>query len=395
MNAIDELRTALCRWDPAGMSAAARTMVEHALGHAVAPADATEIEWVFRELLDTIEDHPDYSTSFEIEDVRFFLRVTPKRTSQRIAGLAIDLAVSPGQDPAATARWQEAFGRVAIAASRDELAVPRPLKGEPGHDPEARPSIHRDPHARPPRPEETWAAGRALAQGTGPWLGRYRAGEHAAVWREMVALGDGVRAPEVFGDAVDVALETMRRARAALEILHGRLRDQGYAFVVRADDALVPPPDDVEARIAAAESTVGPLPLALCAFVTAVGSVDFCGQHPGWTSPGEGILDPIVVAPAMWLLEDRDDRWYRHVFRLAFSPDSYHKEDISGGPMYELRAPCGHADAIVEFAATRPRFVELVRRSLAFGGFPGWFHVDAARRPTERLAALVHGLPAI
>jgi hypothetical protein len=394
MSPIDALRTALCQWDPAGMGAAARAMIEHALGHALAGADAIEVEWVFRELMEAAEGHPAYSTSFEVEDVRFSLGISAQSTSGRIAALALDFTVSPGQDPAATARWKEAFGRVNVVVSRTDVAAPRPLKGEPGYDPESCPSIHRDPGAKPTAATQTWAAGRALAAGSGPWLRRYRAGEHAAVWNELIALGDGVRAPEVFGDAVDVALETMRRARVAIEALRDRLRDQGYAFV-RAAEAYEPPCDDVEGRIAAIESTVGPIPLAFCAFASVVGSVDLCGEHPAWASPGEGILDPLVVAPANWVLSDDDRSWYRHVFRLVFSPDSYHKEDISGGPPYELRAPCGHADAIVEFERTRPTFVELLRRSLAFGGFPGWSEVDAAKRPAELLAALVHGLPAI
>jgi hypothetical protein len=178
------------------MGAAARTMIEHALGHALGGADATEVEWVFRELMEAAEGHPNYSTSFEVEDVRFSLGISAKRESRRIAALALDFTVSPGQDPAATARWAEAFGRVKVVVARADLAAPRPLAGEPGHDP-------------------------------------------------------------------------------------------------------------------------------------------------------------------------------------------------------ELRAPCGHADAIVEHERTRPTFVELLRRSLGFGGFPGWSEVDAAKRPAELLAALVDGLPAI
>ncbi len=59
---------------------------------------------------------------------------------------------------------------------------------------------------------------------------RYQAGEHQQVWSELVALGDNVRQQPVYSDALAVAIETMRRARANTETLIGRLHDIGYKF---------------------------------------------------------------------------------------------------------------------------------------------------------------------
>ena len=45
------------------------------------------------------------------------------------------------------------------------------------------------------------------------FLDRYLAGEHGAVWKELVALGEGIRQKRHYADAAAVAAETMRRAR--------------------------------------------------------------------------------------------------------------------------------------------------------------------------------------
>ncbi len=62
---------------------------------------------------------------------------------------------------------------------------------------------------------------------------RYQAGEHEAVWAEMMALGAEVREPPYFKDARAVAAETMRRARHNVELLIRRHREDA----TRADQA--------------------------------------------------------------------------------------------------------------------------------------------------------------
>lgn len=73
------------------------------------------------------------------------------------------------------------------------------------------------------------------------FLERYKAGEHAAVWEEMTALGAEVRSDRYYADASGVAAETMRRARHNVEILIQRLDALGYRFadqVSAAEDQL-------------------------------------------------------------------------------------------------------------------------------------------------------------
>ena len=64
----------------------------------------------------------------------------------------------------------------------------------------------------------------------GSLLRRYQAGEHVAVWSEMIALGAAVREPPHFDDAWSVARETMKRARRNVETIIQRLDGLGYAF---------------------------------------------------------------------------------------------------------------------------------------------------------------------
>lgn len=62
------------------------------------------------------------------------------------------------------------------------------------------------------------------------FLERYQAGEHVAVWDELMALGDGVRSEPHYTDALAVAAETMRRARRNVELIIQRLDAKGYRF---------------------------------------------------------------------------------------------------------------------------------------------------------------------
>ena len=101
------------------------------------------------------------------------------------------------------------------------------------------------------------------------------------------------------------------------------------------------------------------------------------------------------MGPADWLLEYDEDNWYRHRYQFEIAPDRYHKEDISGGPPYTLQAPDAAADGVVVYHASEPQFVELLRQSLAFGGFPGWASDVATDRPSEELGRLTRGLPRV
>ena len=111
------------------------------------------------------------------------------------------------------------------------------------------------------------------------YLERYQAGEHEAVWAELLALGAKVREEPLAADARAVAEETMRRVRLNVETIVERLRGIGYEFAYP-DQVLVGPEPEVLRAIDALERQVGPLPLALRVFYEKVGSVCLMGSHP-------------------------------------------------------------------------------------------------------------------
>jgi len=59
---------------------------------------------------------------------------------------------------------------------------------------------------------------------------RYQGGDHQGVWDELHSLGARVRDAEVYGDAMGVARETVRRARLNFETIIQRLDAMGYRF---------------------------------------------------------------------------------------------------------------------------------------------------------------------
>src|ERR1700758_5621236 len=63
------------------------------------------------------------------------------------------------------------------------------------------------------------------------WLERYRAGQREQVWHELRQLGSAVRDdPGLAREAELVCGEMARRARRNVEMIVGRLTDQGYRF---------------------------------------------------------------------------------------------------------------------------------------------------------------------
>lgn len=62
------------------------------------------------------------------------------------------------------------------------------------------------------------------------FLDRYQAGDCAAVWEDLVALGSAARHELYLADAQAVARETMRRARRNVEMLIGKLEQLNYSF---------------------------------------------------------------------------------------------------------------------------------------------------------------------
>lgn len=219
------------------------------------------------------------------------------------------------------------------------------------------------------------------------YLDRYVGGEYEAVWTELCALGEHVRAEPVLSDAQAVAREMMRRVRLNVEMLIQRLASLGYAFaadpanpgdapVIRGEDESLPiePPTAASLEaLALLEREVGPLPLSLHAFYEVVGAVNLLGVAPlppgedAWFDLVEGdpdeepfdgwhrgtVLDPLMVygvsKPFSMLGTSSSSRENSNSFIIVLFLDMLLKYGIGGvGSIYTL-VPAGTADAALMF----------------------------------------------
>lgn len=326
------------------------------------------------------------------------------------------------------------------------------------------------------------------------FLERYKAGDRAAVWNEVLALGEGVRNEPYYADAWAVAVETMTRARHNVELLIRRLEVKGYRFrdtVSSAQDQLsrldvlgqlsaqidraasgtaaqnvhvtrvmesfrelqtkmapflqkaagkaakeaaakkkpaledpqvfCPPDKKTPRSLAKLEKMLGgPLPLSLRAWYEQVGGVSLMGSDPvlnavdfssrgilayvsslgmrqAAPNPGTGgdyAPDPLVVYPVEELLdqlserEDDEEGDEEGRVQLVISPDELQKAHISGDACY-ITLPDARAD--FEFDNSRnTTFVNYLRISFTWGGFPGWERLKNA--PLKEIAELSEGL---
>jgi len=378
-------------WDADRMRDALVAIVEEVGGTPCTPETRRELTWTCRETLENYLGHPQCSHVCNV----------PEWDASLVVGTRLRSAWSdePGLNccclhltPSGIAgsdlkqRWRSlGYSSDEIQIPRERVRAPLPLKGEPGYgEGPSLPSIHRAERTGTP-PEQTYAhALSVLGPATGPLFERYQRGDRAAVWAELVAMGPNVRRSDVLSDAVAVARETMRRARANLETIHARLLSSGYVFE-KPESALTRPAADVLERIAEVEAEVGPLPLSLCAWYEVVGSVNFIGTHPEWDE--DEYSDPLYVQPP----EYDDEEWARGEYFVRIAPDYYHKADVSGGEAYSIVLPDAAADSPLKYEWHGTTFVDYLRICFRWGGFPG-FGLGGNTEPPEEVAALKAGL---
>lgn len=260
------------------------------------------------------------------------------------------------------------------------------------------------------------------------YLERYRAGERAAVWSELTALGPVIRDEPLFADAQAVARETMTRARANVELLVQRLTALGYRFI---GDVLgpnptpyAPPTAESIAALRDLERQYGILPLSIETWYEVVGAVDCIGVYPrlstyeevnlsdmlrwyagqrGLPSAGDpdaGIAsDPLVIWPCIDVLVDEldvepddDPSGGPHPrYFLGFAPDALTKANVSGGDGPHIAFGTASMDApLVGDDWEGVPFVTYLRTAFSWGGFPGLR--DEISPPRELLSALCEGL---
>jgi len=247
---------------------------------------------------------------------------------------------------------------------------------------------------------------RAAAGGPLPFFERYRAGEHVAVWKELVALGPGVRGDAHAADALAVAYATMERVAANVDTLIDRLTKLGYQFkhasrpsaggllqmggmafdisqlLARAAggakrQAATPSPhqrpaDGLQKTLIDFERQTAVMPLSIRAFFEVVGEVNLVGTHPSIAPRnGETAPDPLVVDAFDEGMVEYDEE-EETPLSLMIAPDDLHKADTSGGDPYEIAIPDPRADGIVLNERHELLFVDYLRLCFRFGGFPGY-----------------------
>jgi hypothetical protein len=226
------------------------------------------------------------------------------------------------------------------------------------------------------------------------WVSRYRDGEHTIVWEELRRLGDDQRQR---AEVDEVARMTMRRAVPQLNrIVDGFVR---LGLESLSEDVPIrrEPPADVLDRLAGIETVLGPIPSALRACLSEVGSIwlagnvpalglTFAGTVPPSMPPGSDFPDPLCIAGVEylewsleeWQSEPTDER--AAVLDFEFAPDELHKAGISGAT-HDIRLPSLAADPILTGVYGRPgiTLVDYLRISVAWGGLPGYSFRDQGR----------------
>ena len=233
------------------------------------------------------------------------------------------------------------------------------------------------------------------------WLERYEAGQHSAVWTEMLHQGDRINdSSELLTEAMAVVEETLARSVRNIERLIDGLPDLGYVFEPGEGLEVRAAPTATDAAcLDSIESLVGPLPMALRAWLLNVGEVNLMGRHASWTPNGtHSENDPLVVQcpPAFIFLEMEDWELERGTihdrgpFRVSVSPDVLHKAQISGGPPYEMLVPNDSVDGLLLGQRSQTTFINHVRQCFAGGGFAAW-----RDGPPSELVRLIASLESI
>ena len=194
-----------------------------------------------------------------------------------------------------------------------------------------------------------------------------------------------------------VANELVRRVHVNLTLIVERLRDSGYIFA-EPDRVLVPAGDNAESLLLELDNLSArcesqghrgkPLAPILRAWYRQIGCVDLTGDHPDWPIPevkagkedyaGRRFLtDSLVVNPLEELRADLEERLADgETWSVGFSPDIFHKADMSGGPMYQFDLIGTLVDPVCfEFDE---HFVKYLRQVMKWSGFPGFRHYKNA-----------------
>ena len=150
------------------------------------------------------------------------------------------------------------------------------------------------------------------------------------------------------------------------------LRGQGFEFANPSNVVGAPDPWFSD-KSSVLEARFGTLPDALSAFYSQIGSLDFTGSHPDWR--GCEYPDPVFVYPIDAALDELSDLEFHREelgsFRVPVAPDSFHKENVSGGMWYGIALPNDADDPEILEEPHHTSLTRYLELALDWGGFPG------------------------
>lgn len=227
---------------------------------------------------------------------------------------------------------------------------------------------------------------------------RRRVNEH---WSWNLILNGGPINAKARDDTLNLARKVMAFARQNVEILVDRLTTSGYRFAN--ERPYTPPADDVSIQLQELSGTGVHVPIALEAWLTEVGSVDFCGSHPDWPqSACFGIFDedspdtepwytdPLVVQSDLGWLVKQATEGPKNVESIPIAPDAVTKANISGGGPISIACTQPAFDNVVIGQHGSFTLLSYLRHAFDWAGFPGFEFIPDA--PTEMLKSIAQGL---
>ncbi|HWI50629.1 MAG TPA: hypothetical protein VNT01_00630 [Symbiobacteriaceae bacterium] len=225
-------------------------------------------------------------------------------------------------------------------------------------------------------------------------------GMETYVWEQLMAKGELQEGTAEWSEAHTVAVETMGRVRQNVSMIVEHLAGQKYIFGMDLENGNNPaqvwvaPEPNTSEMLRRLTQLVGPIPMSLRTWWEVVGSVSLQGTFSDLADEGLPMSDPLMVPPLSQVLAEAEDPVDEDVVSaLDLAPDIYHKADVSGGLPYQIEVPNSRADGALRNVRiflpcppgskldykeleTNESFIEYLRRSFMWAGFPGLAFVD-------------------
>jgi len=247
---------------------------------------------------------------------------------------------------------------------------------------------------------------------------RYAHGHHQEVWDELMSIGVRVREETIYLNALSVVNETISRAMHNIESIISKLQESGYLFAYP-ESVFVPADQEDMAYLHESEERAGTIPMSLRCWFEMIKEVDLTGTHPLWQVRGSkvnfmkedkvlvsqyqraSVLErPVVDTKALSITnqylvfygERYNDGIDDKVGISIMEDDVLSYGSIRGSS--EIICPSSTADGFFREPKLNiaPTFIEYLRRSFEWGGFPGFANLSEELRPIEMLNYLREGL---